>query len=56
MEGEDRIFNPSRETARLLARLEAIGPATAQAGRELFAHRGRPRQRAIYGLASLVRK
>ena len=56
MQGDDRIFNPSRETARLLARLEAIGPATAQAGRELFARRGRPGQRAIYGLASLVRK
>jgi hypothetical protein len=56
MEGEDRIFNPSRETARLLARLEAIGPVTAQAGRELFARLGRPGQRAIYGLANLVRK
>lgn len=55
MEGDDRIFNPSRETARLLARLEAIGPATAQAGRELFARLGRPGQRAIYGLANLVR-
>ena len=56
MAGEDRVFNPSRETARLLARLEAIGPATAQAGRELFARLGRPGQRALYGLANLVRK
>jgi transposase len=56
MEGEDRVFNPSRETARLLVRLEAIGPATAQAGRELFARLGRPGQRALYGLANLVRK
>ncbi len=56
MEGDDRTFNPSRETARLLARLEAIGPATAQAGRELFARLGRPGSRAIYGLANLVRK
>jgi transposase len=52
---QDRLFNPSRETARLLARLEAIGPATAQAGRELFARLGRPGSRALYGLASLVR-
>jgi len=56
MAGEDRVFNPSRETARLLVRLEAIGPATAQAGHELFARLGRPGQRAIYGLANLVRK
>lgn len=56
MEGVDRIFNPSRETARLLVGLEAIGPATAQAGRELFARLGRPGHRAIYGLANLVRK
>lgn len=56
MEGDDRTFNPSREIARLLARLEAIGPATAQAGRELFARLGRPGSRAIYGLANLVRK
>jgi len=55
MEGQDRIFNPSRETARLLARLEAIGPATAQTGRELFARLGRPGSRAIYGLANLAR-
>jgi hypothetical protein len=52
---QDRLFNPSRETARLLARLEAIGPATAQAGRELFARLGRPGSRALYGLTSLVR-
>jgi len=56
MDGTDRVFNPSRETARLLVRLEAIGPATAQAGRELFARLGRPGHRAIYGLANLVRK
>ena len=56
MEGEDRIFNPSRETARLLVRLEAIGPSTAQVGRELFARLGRPGSRAIYGLANLARK
>ena len=55
MAGEDRVFNPSRETARLLAKLEQIGPSSAQVGRELFARLGRPGQRAIYGLANLVR-
>lgn len=55
MEGSDRLFNPSRETARLLARLARVGPATAQVGRELFARMGRPGQHAIYGLANLAR-
>jgi transposase len=52
----DRIFNPSRETARLIGRVAKIGPHAAQLARELFARLGRPGQRAIYGLANLVRK
>ena len=52
----DRLFNPSRETARLLARVEQIGPHTGALGRELFARLGRPGQRAIYGLANLPRR
>jgi len=55
IEGGDRLFNPSRETARLLSRTDAIGPCTAAFARELFAHKGRPGQRAIYGLANLTR-
>ena len=55
LEAADRIFNPSRETARLLAKVEKIGPRTAALARELFARLGRPGQRAIYGLASLTR-
>jgi transposase len=55
IEAADRLFNPSRETARLIERLERIGPRTAQYAREIFARSGRPGQRAIYGLASLVR-
>ena len=51
----DRIFNPSRESARVLARVEKIGPHTAALARELFARLGRPASRAIYGLASLTR-
>ena len=53
--GSDRLFNPSRETARLLARVEKIGPHTAALAQEIFARMGRPGQRAIYGLASLPR-
>ena len=51
----DRLFNPSRETARILARVALIGPHTAALGRELFSRLGRPGNRALYGLASLVR-
>jgi hypothetical protein len=52
----DRIFNPSRETARLLARVAKIGPCTARFGEALFATLGRPGQKALYGLANLPRK
>lgn len=55
LDGADRIFNPSRESARVLARVEQIGPRTAAFARELFARLGRPGHRAIYGLASLAR-
>ncbi len=55
IEQADRIFNPSRESARLLAKAERIGPHTAALAREMFARLGRPGQRAIYGLANLAR-
>ena len=55
LEEGDRLFNPSRETARVLARVEQIGPHTAALGRALFARLGRPGQRALYGLTSLPR-
>jgi len=55
LEGTDRIFNPSRETARILTRIDKIGPRTAAFARELFARLGRPGQRAVYGLAQLPR-
>jgi transposase len=55
IEPADRLFNPSRESARLLAKTERIGPHTAALARELFARLGRPGQRAIYGLANLAR-
>jgi transposase len=52
---EDRIFNPSRETVRLLTRVAKIGPFTARFGETLFATLGRPGQKALYGLANLPR-
>jgi len=51
----DRLFNPSRETARLLAKAQRIGPHTAAFAQALFARLGRPGQRALYGLTSLAR-
>ena len=48
-------FNPSRETDRLLKKAGTIGPNTGELGRTLFAHRGRPGQRALYGLTNLPR-
>jgi transposase len=56
MQDSDRIFNPSRETARALAKVEKIGPHTTALAREIFARLGRPGQRAIYGLANLARR
>ncbi len=51
----DRLFNPSRETVRILARTEKIGPQTAAFAHALFTRLGRPGQHAIYGLAQLPR-
>lgn len=53
---EDRIFNPSRETARLIGKVAKIGPHCAQLAREIFARLGRPGQHAIYGLSNLTRR
>lgn len=52
---EDRLFNPSRETARLIGKAIKIGPNTAQLARDIFSHLGRPGQKAIYGLTNLAR-
>lgn len=52
---EDRIFNPSRETARLIGKASKIGPHCSALARGIFARLGRPGQRAIYGLTNLVR-
>lgn len=55
MDASDRLFNPSRETARLLSKAELIGPRTAAFAQALFARLGRPGQRALYGLTNLAR-
>jgi transposase len=55
LEEEDRIFNPSRQSARLLEKAARIGPKTEELARTLFARLGRPGQRALYGLTNLPR-
>jgi transposase len=52
---EDRIFNPSRQTARLIGKVAKLGPSCERLAREIFARLGRPGERAIYGLSSLAR-
>lgn len=51
----DRIFNPSRETARLLGKARKIGPHSGEFAQQLFARLGRPGQKALYGLTNLPR-
>ncbi len=55
MEPGDRIFNPSRETDRLLAEAERIGPHTFELCETWFREEGRSGQRRMYGLVNLVR-
>jgi len=55
-EERDRIFNPSRETGRLLKQLAAVGPYTLALGEAMFRSQGRTGQRSLYGLSSLARK
>ncbi len=56
MDADDRIFNPSRETERLLKQAHAIGPWTGKLCAEIFARDGRVGQRKIYGVVNLARK
>lgn len=51
----DRIFNPSRETDRLLAQAECIGPHSFDLCERWFKEEGRCGQRRMYALVNLVR-
>ena len=51
---EERVFNPSRQTHRILARAEAIGPQTHALCRALFDRRGREAQRTMWGIVGLA--
>jgi transposase len=52
----DRIFNPSRETLRLLGRVAKLGPHSLELGRDIFLRLGRPGQKALYGMSNLPRR
>ena len=55
MQDSDRIFNPSRETMRLLAKAEKLGPQCLALGRDIFLRYGRSGQKALYGMTNLPR-
>ncbi len=50
----DRIFNPSRQTRRLLKKAEDIGPNTQILCQRLFDRRGREAQKSMWGIVNLV--
>lgn len=53
---DERPFNPSRQTAALLASAERIGPQTKAVCQHMFDTEGRPGQRAMWGIVGLGRK
>ncbi|MEO6624247.1 MAG: IS21 family transposase [Burkholderiaceae bacterium] len=53
---EERLFNPSRETRRILNQAREIGPAAHQLCETLFAREGRVGQRKLWGIVGLARR
>jgi transposase len=52
----ERLFNPSRETRRILTEAKAIGPAAEQLCQRLFDKEGRVGQRRLWGIVSLAKR
>lgn len=52
----ERLFNPSRETRRILAQAKAIGIATEQLCQSLFDSEGRVGQRKMWGIVGLIKR
>jgi transposase len=52
----ERVFNPSRETQRILSQAKAIGVATHKLCETLFEREGRVGQRKMWGIVGLVRR
>ena len=53
---DERVFNPSRETQRILSQATAIGVATHKLCETLFEREGRVGQRKMWGIVGLVRR
>jgi transposase len=53
---DERVFNPSRETRRILTQASAIGPATEALCQRLFAQEGRVGQRKLWGIVGLAQR
>jgi len=53
---DERVFNPSRETRRILAQAKAIGADAARLCELLFAIEGRVGQRKLWGIVSLAER
>ncbi len=51
---DERVFNPSRETRRILGQAKAIGPDAERLCEKLFAIEGRVGQRKLWGIVSLA--
>jgi len=55
MQEQDRLFNPSRETARILGKIAKIGPSAKTFSLQLFARGGRAEHKHLYALSNLTR-
>ena len=53
---DERVFNPSRETRRILQQAKAIGPDAARLCQLLFAIEGRVGQRKLWGIVGLAER
>lgn len=53
---QERVFNPSRETRRILAQAKAIGASAQRLCEMLFAIEGRVGQRKLWGIVSLAER
>jgi len=53
---EERVFNPSRETLRILGQAKAIGPDAERLCQMLFAIEGRVGQRKLWGIVGLAER
>ena len=53
---DERPFNPSRETRRILSQAREIGPATLSLCQHWFEQDGRVGQRKLWGIVNLVKR